>query len=119
MQEDSIIKQYIKEEEIKEILKIFQNKTIKKSPHFHIRIIQRDISERLINETFPLFKKIKLIDKRKHKKGDLGYDLYYKLSNSKTLKLCFIVKNKKILLVNAMLRHRKWQGSIRLSSNRR
>ncbi|MFH1592378.1 MAG: hypothetical protein ABIB47_03350 [Candidatus Woesearchaeota archaeon] len=78
----------------------------------------RDLDEDLVDDTMPQKDKIKLIDKRKHKK-DIGYDLYYELSNSRTLKLCFIPLDNKTLLINAILRYQKWQGSIRPLNRRR
>ena len=117
MQEDEILEQYTKKEKIKEVVDLITLKQIIKTSHFYKRIIERDIQEELIDKTLLSIEKIKLIDKRKHKK-DIGYDLYYELSNSQTLKLCFIPLQDKTLLVNAILRYRKWQSSIRLSSRR-
>ena len=77
----------------------------------------RDISKELVDKTLPQFEKIRLIDKRKHEK-DVGYDLYYELSNARTLKLAFIPLKNKTLLINAILRHRKWQGAIRTLNRR-
>ena len=112
IQEDEILEQYMEKEEIKNIFELVKNKKIIKTKHFYFKIFERNISEDLINDTFPLVDKIKLIDKRKHK-TNFGYDFYYELSNSRTLKLCFVLLNGKVLLVNAILRHRKWQGSIK------
>ncbi|MBR9701721.1 hypothetical protein GOV13_02255 [Candidatus Pacearchaeota archaeon] len=112
--EDEIAKQYTNDEEIKEIVKLIKGKRIIRTEHFFIRIYQRDVEEEFIDEILPQFEKVKLIDKRKHKKGDIGYDLYYELSNSRTLKLCFILKGNKVLLVNAILRLRRWQSHLRL-----
>jgi len=116
LNEDEILEQFTKEEDI---LKIFNliNKRIVKTAHFHNRIILRDIDEELIDKILPQKDKIKLIDKRKHKK-DIGYDLYYELSGNRTLKLCFILLNDKTLLINAILRHRRWQSSIKFLNRR-
>ena len=112
LKEDDILEQYVKEEDINRIFELIKNKKIIKTPHFYDRLIFRDLSENLVDEILPQKDKIKLIDKRKHKK-DAGYDLYYELSRNKTLKLCFIPLKDTVLLINAILRVRKWQGSIK------
>ena len=117
LNEDDILEQFTKKEDIFKIFNLIKNKRIIKTHHFYDRLIFRDLSEELVDKTLPQRDKIKLIDKRKHKK-DIGYDFYYKLSGSKTLKLCFIPLNNKTLLINAILRHRKWQGSIRFLNRR-
>ena len=114
---DDILEQFIDRKEILNIFDLINSKRIIKTEHFYDRIILRDLSEELVDETFPQKNKIKLVDKRKHKK-DIGYDLYYELSGTRTLKLCFIPLNNKVLLVNAILRHRRWQGSIRALNRR-
>ena len=83
-----------------------------------MRILQRDIPENIIDENLYRLEKIKLIDKRQHN-ANIGYDFYYELSNSQTLKLCFIPLKEKVLLVNAFLRNRKWQNSIKFVRNKR
>lgn len=112
LNEDDILEQFTKDEDILGIFNLINNKNIVKTKHFYNRLLMRDLDERLVDETLFQKDKIKLVDKRKHK-NDVGYDLYYELSGSKTLKLCFILLQDKILLVNAILRHRKWQSSIK------
>ena len=118
LNEDDILGQFTNKEDILRIFNLINSKKIIKTRHFYDRLVMRDLDEELVDKT--MFKKelIKLIDKRQHKK-DIGYDLYYELSNSRTLKLCFIHLDNKTLLINAILRHRKWQGSIRSLSKRR
>ncbi len=110
---DKILRQYTKKEDIEKIILLVKNKKIIKTSHFFDRILFRDLEEKFVDEIVPLFDKVKLIDKRKHRK-DIGYDFYYELSKSRTLKLCFIPLKNKVLLINAILRHRKWQNSIKI-----
>jgi len=117
LNEDDVLKQIAEKEEILKIFNLIKNKKIVKTQHFYDRLLMRDLDEELVDKILPQNNKIKLIDKRKHKK-DIGYDLYYELSGNRTLKLCFIPLDNKSLLINAILRHRKWQGSIR-NLNRR
>jgi len=114
---DSILKQYTKKEDIDRIFGLIKNKKIIKTRHFYDRLILRDLSEELIDEIFPQKDRIKLIDKRKHKR-DIGYDFYYQLNGNRTLKLCFIPLKNTGLLINAILRCRKWQSSIRFLKRR-
>ena len=117
LNEDDVLEQFTGKEDILKIFHLINSKKIIKTQHFYDRLLMRDLSEELVDETFPQKDKIRLIDKRKHKR-DIGYDLYYELSGSRTLKLCFIPLDNKTLLINAILRHRKWQGSIRALNRR-
>jgi len=112
LNEDDVLEQFTNKEDILKIFNLINSKKIVKTPHFYDRLFMRDLSEELVDKTLPQKDKIKLIDKRQHKK-DIGYDLYYELSGSRTLKLCFIPLNNITLLINAILKYRKWQGSIR------
>lgn len=116
MEGDEILEQFIKRGDILKIFSLIKSKKIIKTKHFYDRLLFRDLDERLIDKIFPQKEKIKLVDKRKHRK-DVGYDLHYKLSRNRTLKLCFILLDNKTLFVNAILRHRKWQGSVKTLSN--
>ena len=116
-EEDEILEQFTKGEDICKIFNLIKSKKIIRTEHFYDRLIFRDLDEELINKTLFQEDKIKLIDKRQHKK-DIGYDLYYELSGNKTLKLCFIILKDKVLLVNAILRHRRWQSSLRFLNRR-
>ena len=117
LNQDDILEQFTKKEEILKIFNLINSKRIIKTSHFQNRLIMRDLSEEFIDKTFSQKEKIKLIDKRKHKK-DIGYDFYYELSRTKTLKLCFIFFEDKTLLINGILMHRRWQGSIKLLKRR-
>jgi len=117
LDEDDVLEQFTNKENILRIFNLINSKKITKTTHFYDRLLMRDLNEELVDKTLPQKDKIKLIDKRQHKK-DIGYDLYYELSGSRTLKLCFIPLNDRTLLINAILRHRKWQGSIRYLNRR-
>lgn len=113
--EDEIIKQFTKKNDILKIFNLINSKKIIKTKHFYDRLIFRDLNEGFVNRIFPQKEKIRLVDERKHKK-DTGYDLHYKISRNRTLKLCFIPLDSKTLFVNAILIHRKWQNSIKFLS---
>ena len=117
MFKDKILNQYTKREDIEKIISLIKNKKVIKTPNFFERILFRDLEEEFVNKTLPVFDKVRLVDKRKHKR-DIGYDFYYELSKSKTLKLCFIPLKNKAFLVNAILRHRRWQSSIKVLRKR-
>ena len=65
-------------------------------------IIGRDMDHKFILKTYFEFDKIYYIEEEILKYGDIGYDLYYKLSNSKTL-VIGICKKKKIEFLHAYL----------------
>lgn len=110
---DKILETYIRDEDIKKIIEIIKSKPIKRTPHFYERLISRDISEDLADKTINQYDKVKVIDKRLHVNEDIGYDLYYTLSNTRTLKLGFIIKKDVILLCNVFLLLQRWQSFIR------
>ncbi len=112
LNEDDVLEQFTNKEDISKIFNLINSKKIAKTPHFYDRLLMRDLNEELVDKTLPQKDKINLIDKRQHKK-DIGYDLYYELSGNRNLKLCFIPLSDRTLLINAILRYRKWQGSIR------
>jgi len=117
---DEIIGSYTKEEDIQKIIDSIKSKPIEKTKHFYNSAIYgRDVDEEFIDETFHKFNLVRLINKRRHEKGDIGYDFYYEISKSRTLIICLIPLKDKILMINAIDRKRKWQDSIISSSNKR
>lgn len=110
--DNEILEQYTNKNKITEIFELINKNKMIKTRYFYDRILFRNIDEELIDQTLPLSEKIKLINKRKHKK-DVGYDLHYELESLKTLILSFIPLNDKTLLINAIIRYRRWQSSIR------
>lgn len=110
--DDELLEQYTDKNKITEIFELINKNRIIKTRYFYDRILFRDIDEELINKIFPLSEKIKLINKRKHKE-DIGYDIHYELEPLKTLILGFIPLRDKTLLINAIIRYRRWQSSIK------
>jgi len=117
LNEDDVLEQFTKKEDILKIFNLIKSKRIIKTSHFYDRLVFRDLDEEIVDKILLQKEKIKLIDKRKHR-ADIGYDFYYELSGNRTLKLCFIPLDNKTLLINAILRHRRWQGSIRFLDKR-
>ena len=111
---DKLVKQFIDKREILRVFNLINLNRIIKTSHFYDRLLFRNLDEKFVDGILHKKDKIVLVDKKIHIKGDVGYDLYYKLDDFKTLKLCFIINFNKSLLVNAILMHRRWQGSIKL-----
>ena len=57
MQEEDILEQFTKKEDISGIFDLVKSKKIVKTQHFYDRLIMRDLSEELVDKT--LHKKIK------------------------------------------------------------
>jgi len=87
-----------------EINKIIEDKIEGKKPIFtawyKIGIMKKGISEDKFNEIFPQFDKVVAIEIEKMKKGDLGYELFYKLSNNTTISIGTIPKENNLLIIH-------------------
>ena len=70
--ENEILEQSAKKEDIIKIFNLVNSNKIIKTQHFYDRIFLRDVPEELVDQTLPLIDKVRLIDKRQHKR-DIGY----------------------------------------------
>ena len=70
--------------------------------NFRIRNSMRDISDERVREVFPQFNKIFAIEKKVLKYGDIGYELFYALSNNITFSIATIPQGSNILLIHAI-----------------
>ena len=93
-------------EDKKEIEKIInekiKNKEINLTQNYRIRTAMRDISDEKVMEIFPQFDKVFAIEKKVLKYGDVGYELFYKLSNNVTFSIATCPKEKKIDFIHAI-----------------
>ncbi len=53
-------------------------------------------------EVFPQFNKVFEIEKDILKRGDIGYELFYRLSNNTYLSIATCPKNKNLLIIHAI-----------------
>ncbi len=82
--QDEIIKIYTKKEDIEVFvkkLKKFSFDDLIKTNHFEFSAVQKNTDVNLLKEKFKEFERISLMQKRKHKIGNITYDFYYKLDD--------------------------------------
>jgi len=90
----------------KEINKIISEKIKGKklvfTDYYKFGILKKDIPHSKVMEIFPKFDKIFEIEKDKLKHGDVGYELFYRLSNSIYFSIATCPLNKKVLIIHAV-----------------
>jgi len=90
----------------KEIDKIIAEKIKGKklifTTYYHLGIDKRDISHEKVLEIFPQFEKIFAIEIETLKKGDLGYELFYKLSNNINFSIATCPREDNVLIIHAV-----------------
>lgn len=79
---------------------------------YWVRIEERQIDHAFLIKTFSFFDKIKLIEEDVLRYGDIGYDLYYELSSSRTL-IIGVIPKKKLVFTHGILRYRNWQSALK------
>ena len=85
-------------EEIKSIIdKEIKNRRLHFTNKYWIGIMKRNIPHEKVLEIFPQFEKVFAIEKDVLKFGNLGYELYYKISNNIEFSIATCPLNKKIL----------------------
>ena len=98
---DETIEVYEKEamsEFIKKIKNIDFDKIVK-SEHFLYSVDEKNTDVEELRENFGEFEKIKIVQKRKHKNGNISYDFYYELED-KTYLIYSIGFEEKPILIN-------------------
>jgi hypothetical protein len=100
--EDQIIETYFDKEEIDKITKKLKNikyHNLHKSEHFEWSLMNKRTDEDEIERTYFKFENIGLINERKLKYGEVGYDLHYVLDNGTFIVIAICVEKR--LLINA------------------
>lgn len=62
--------------------------------------MRKGISEEKFDEIFPNFDKVDVIEIEEMKKGELGYELFYKMSNNTTFSIATIPKENSVLIIH-------------------
>ncbi len=89
--------------EIDEIIaQNIQDKRLVFTQNFRIRNAMRDITDERALEVFSQFEKVFAIEKKLLKQGDIGYELFYSLSNNITFSIATIPKGNNLLLIHAI-----------------
>lgn len=77
-----------------------KNKKIIFTDWYKIRLLRKGISEEKFNEIFPQFDKIYAIEIEELKKGDFGYEMFYRISNNVTISIGTIPKENDLLVIH-------------------
>lgn len=89
--------------EIKKIIdKKIKGKKLVFTDYYYYGITLRNIPHEKVLEIFPQFDKVFMIEKEKLKLGDIGYELFYKISNNITFSIATCPKNNKVLIIHAV-----------------
>ena len=72
-----------------------------------ISFMRRGITEEMVLEVLPQFNKVIKIIKQKLKFGDIGYELFYGLSNNLTFSIATIPTKEKVEIIHAIEYKRK------------
>lgn len=75
--------------------------------HYHIGIAQRGIEHEKVLEIFPQFEKVYAIEKDILKYGDIGYELFYDLSNNLHFLIATCPKDNEVVIIHAVEYKRK------------
>jgi len=90
----------------KEIAKIISNKIKGKrlifTEYYKFGILKKDIEHEKVLEIFPKFEKVFEIEKDRLKQGDIGYELFYRLSNNCYFSIATCPKDKNLLIIHAV-----------------
>jgi len=91
------------EEEIEEIIEIkIKNKKIIFVNYYWDGIDLKGISHNRTLEIFPQFEKVYFIEIERLKKGDFGYELFYKINDKHYFSIATIPKDKNVLIIHAI-----------------
>jgi len=67
---------------------------------YRIGILRKGIPEEKFDEVFPQFDKVCTVEVEELKRGDVGYELFYKLSGNVTISIATIPKEKDLLIIH-------------------
>lgn len=104
-----------KEEIDKIINDSIKNKKLIFSDYYYLGIDRRGISHKRVIKIFPQFDKVIAIEIETLKKGDIGYELFYMLSNNTTFSIATIPKNTSLLIIHAVEYKRNLEKRLRKS----
>ena len=89
-----------------EIKRIIQNKIKNKklifTNYYKFGIDKKGISHEKVLKIFPRFEKVFVIEIEKLRFGDIGFELFYKLSQNATFSIATCPKNKNLLIIHAI-----------------
>lgn len=91
-----------KEEIDRIITEKIKGKNLIFTKYHHISIASKGIEHEKVLEIFPQFDKVYEIEKDVLKFGDMGYELFYRLSNNTYFSIATCPKDKNVLIIHAV-----------------
>ncbi len=70
--------------------------------YYEIGIAQKGLTHEQVLQVFPQFDKVIAIEKEAMKHGNMGYELFYDLSNNTSFSIATIPKDSKVLIIHAV-----------------
>lgn len=93
-------------EDKKEIDKIINEKIKGKklifTAHYRLSASEKGIEDKKVKEIFPQFDKVYIIEKEILKYGDVGYELFYKLSNNTDFSIATCPQENKLIIIHVV-----------------
>ncbi|EFK96337.1 hypothetical protein LDC_1630 [sediment metagenome] len=102
-----------KEEINKIISEKIKDRTLIFTDYYYFSIDKKGISHEEVKEIFPHFDKVYAIEIERLKKGDLGYELFYHLTNNTSFSIATCPINSKLLIIHAVLYKRNLEKRIK------
>ena len=81
--------------------------------HYRISSAQKGIDDEKVIEIFSQFNKVYAIEKDVLRYGDIGYELFYDLSNNTYFSIAVCPKDNEILIIHAVEYKRKLDSRLR------
>ncbi|MBS3077540.1 hypothetical protein J4233_04685 [Candidatus Pacearchaeota archaeon] len=91
-----------KEEIQKIITEKIKGKKLIFTSYYRLSIAEKGIEHKKVLEVFPQFDKVTEIEKDTLKYGDIGYELFYNLSNGTYFSIATCPKDKGVLIIHAV-----------------
>lgn len=91
-----------KEEIQKIISEKIKGKKLVFTNYYRLSIAEKGIEHEKVLEIFPQFDKVTEIERDMLKYGDMGYELFYNLSNSSYFSIATCPKDKEVLIIHAV-----------------
>lgn len=79
-----------------------KGKNIIFTKYYRLGIAQKGLSHERVLQIFPQFDKVIAIEGEAMNRGDIGYELFYSLSNNITFSIATIPKNGSLLIIHAV-----------------
>jgi len=98
-----MVKSITNKEEIEIIInEKIKNRDLNFTPYYYLRLDFRGMSHKKVLEIFPQFDKIFAIEVETLKHGDIGYELFYRLSGNVSFSIATCQKKGRLIVIHAV-----------------